>query len=357
MEPQIRQHAIARLHTIPHLSYGYYPTPLEELPRLRAALAQRYGQCPRLLIKRDDYTGPGFGGNKVRKLEYVLAQAQAAGATAAITSGGAKSNHARATAALCARLGLRCILVLNQASVTHAGLQPASLAVDELCGAEIHCVASRAERAPTVMAIAERLRSAGRKVSVIPLGASVPLGALGYVRAVEETTRQLAARDLRVDYVFHSSSSGGTQAGLIAGHQLCKLVNQQIIGVSPDDPAASIAAEVGGIVRGIGALLDLPAGALDETATVLDDYIGPGYGIPSPQGEAATALLARTEGILLDPVYTAKAMAALIDWIEQGRLRADETALFWHTGGQLAMFYAPEKKEGETGRQGEGETE
>lgn len=345
MEKTLRERAAACLNAIPRLSYGHYPTPLEELPRLRAALAQQFGACPRLLIKRDDYTGPGFGGNKVRKLEYVLAQTQ--GDEIVITSGGVKSNHTRATAVLCARLGLRCILVLNEAAVTHAGLQPASLMIDQMCGAEIHCVANREERAPTVAAIAARLRDEGRKVIVIPLGASVPLGALGYLYAVEETVTQLATRDLRVDYVFHSSSSGGTQAGLLAGHQLFNLVKQQIIGVSPDDPADSIAAEVARIVRGIGAMLGLTAGALDETATVRDDYVGAGYGIPSRQGEAATALLARTEGILLDPVYTAKAMAALIDWIKQGRLRADETVLFWHTGGQLAMFYAPEKKEGE----------
>lgn len=352
MEAQLRQKAHARLHAIPHLSYGHYPTPLEELPRLQAALAQFYGQCPRLLIKRDDYTGPGFGGNKVRKLEYVLAQAQADGAEVVITSGGVKSNHARATAALCARLGLRCILVLNESAVRHANLQPASLLIDELCGAEVHCVATRAERAPTVAAIAERLRSAGRTVVTIPLGASIPLGALGYVRAAEEAALQLAARNLRLDYVFHSSSSGGTQAGLIVGHQLYNLVKERIIGVSPDDPAASIAAEVGGIVRGIGAMLELPGSALDENATVLGDYIGPGYGIPSPEGTAATLLLARTEGILLDPVYTAKALAALIDWIKQGRLHAHETVLFWHTGGQLAMFYAPKEQEGEIRRQG-----
>jgi L-cysteate sulfo-lyase len=347
MEDQLRQRASARLHAIPHLSYGHYPTPLEELPRLQTELTRLYGQCPRLLIKRDDYTGPGFGGNKVRKLEYVLAQAQADGAEVIITSGGVKSNHARATAALCARLGLRCILVLNEAAIMPAALRPASLTIDELCGAEVHRVATRAERAPTVTAIAAGLRSAERNVVTIPLGASIPLGAVGYVRAAEEAALQLAARDLRVDYIFHSTSSGGTQAGLLAGHQLYNLVRRQIIGVSADDPATSIAVEVSAIVRGIEAMLELPAAAFNERATVLDDYIGAGYGVPSLEGDAATQLLARTEGIVLDPVYTAKAMAALIDWIKQGRLHADETVLFWHTGGQLALFYAPEEKEGE----------
>src|SRR5207237_130965 len=179
-----------------HLNYGCYPTPIEELPRLREALAQTSRSMPRLLIKRDDYTGPGFGGNKVRKLEYVLAQAITDGAEVAITIGGEKSNHARVTAALCARLGLRCILVLN---------------------------------------------------------------------AVEETARQLAAMNAHVDYIFHSSSSGGTQAGIVAGCQLFGpsfgLTETQVIGVSPDDPAVSISTEVARIIVGIGELLGLPAGA------------------------------------------------------------------------------------------------
>jgi D-cysteine desulfhydrase family pyridoxal phosphate-dependent enzyme len=335
MSKQNNQVAIARLNAIPHLQHGHYPTPLEELPRLRAALGSH---APRLFIKRDDYSGPGFGGNKVRKLEYVLAQAQAEGAEVAITIGGEKSNHARVTAALCARLGLHCVLVLNAAAVRRAGWEPASLAVDRLYGAEIHRVGSRDERRATLAALAEKFRSEGKRVAEIPLGASVPLGALGFVKAVEEVQTQFAALGVNVTHIFHASSSGGTQAGLVAGCQLFG-VNAQVIGVSPDDPAASIAGEVNDIISGIATLVDAP---LRGEALVLDEYIGPGYGIDSPESIAALELLAHTEGLLLDPVYSAKAMAGLLDWIRQGKLTAQDTVLFWHTGGQLALFYKPE---------------
>ncbi len=349
MEKTNIEPARQRFNSIPRLNYGHYPTPIEELPRLRQALGAK---APRLFIKRDDYTGPGFGGNKVRKLEYVLAKAVADGAEVAITSGGVKSNHARVTAALCAKLGMRCVLVLNSAAVMPEGLNPASLSVDEMLGAEIVRVSRREERAPTVEAMAEKLRGEGRNVAVIPIGASIPLGALGYVRAVQEARAQVEAMNLKLDYIFHSSSSGGTQAGIVAGCQLFDWRDAQVIGVSPDDSSASISEEVGQIIRGVGEML---GAELEESVTVLDEYTGEGYGIPSPEGDEAIELLARTEGIVLDPVYTAKAMAALIDWIRKGRLTETDNVMFWHTGGQLALFYSPEKKGGETGRGGEGE--
>jgi D-cysteine desulfhydrase family pyridoxal phosphate-dependent enzyme len=324
----------ARLDAIPRLHYGYYPTPLEELPRLRSALGPN---APRLFIKRDDYTGPGFGGNKVRKLEYVLAQAQADGAEIAITVGGEKSNHARVTAAICARLGLRCVLVLNAAAVGHAGWEPASLAVDKFYGAEIQRVTSRTERCSTMTALAEQFRAEGRCVIEIPLGASIPLGALGFVQAVAEAQKQLNALGVNLTHIFHSTSSGGTQAGLLAGCQLFGL-DAQVIGVSADDPADVIASDIATIIQGLGEMLEAP---LRGEATVLDQYIGPGYGVDSPESVAALELVARTEGLLLDPVYSAKAMAGLLDWIRQGKLTAADTVLFWHTGGQLALFYRP----------------
>ena len=336
-----RQQALAQLAALPRLSYGCYPTPIEEMTRLRAALEAEGKSVPRLFIKRDDYTGAGFGGNKVRKLEYVLAQAIADGADVAITMGGEKSNHARVTAMLCARLGLRCILVLNRAAegTVPPQLQPASFFVDEAVGAEIHLVNNRAERNATANELAAQLRQQGRRVAFIPLGASVPLGALGFVRAMQEATTQLEAMNVRPNYLFHSSSSGGTQAGLMAGCQLMDDEHLQIIGVSPDDPSASIAAAVTEIVSGIYQLLGVAI--TPARATVLDGYIGAGYGIESSASREAIKLVARTEGVLLDPVYTAKAMAALLDWIRAGKLTETDTVLFWHTGGQLALFYAP----------------
>jgi D-cysteine desulfhydrase family pyridoxal phosphate-dependent enzyme len=326
----------ANFNSIPRLNFGHYPTPVEELSRLRKALGDK---APRIFIKRDDYTGPGFGGNKVRKLEYVLAKAEADDAEVLITCGGIKSNHARKTATLCAKLGLRCILVLNSAAVMYEGLTPASLSVDQLFGAEVIRVGNREERTAAVEAVAERIRSEGKKVAVVPLGGSIRLGALGFVRGVEELKRQLDAMNVEIDYIFHSSSSGGTQAGIVAGCQLLDWPNVKDIDISPDDPADSISADIGRIIRGVGELLGVE---LQEDATVLDEYTGEGYGIPSPEGDEAIKLLAQTEGIVLDPVYTAKAMAAMIDWIRQGKLNESDNLLFWHTGGQLALFYVPE---------------
>ncbi len=326
---------LTQLQNIPRLNAGHYPTPFEELPRLRAALGKA---APRLFIKRDDYTGAGLGGNKVRKLEYVLAQAQADGAEIVISMGGEKSNHARVTAAMCARLGLPCELVMNPPNVRHDGLKPANLVADELFGAKIHRVANRDERNALSAELAARYMQAGRRVALVPLGASVPLGALGYVRAIGELKPQLEAAHIQLTHIVHASSSGGTQAGIVAGCQLYGLP-AQVIGVSPDDPSVSIAAHVADIIAGIGGLLDC---AFDHRVTIRDEFVGAGYGIPSDESAKALALVARTEGILLDPVYTAKAMAGLIAMIGDGELTADDTVLFWHTGGQLALFYAPE---------------
>lgn len=329
--------ALSKLESAPRVKLGFYPTPIEELTRFRESI----GGGPRLLIKRDDYTGAGMGGNKVRKLEYVLAQAIADGTDAAITIGSEKSNHARVTAAFCARLGIRCILVLNRTSQGSDRLKPASLRVEEMTGAEIHFVDDRKDRIPAMRSIAERLRGQGHRVVEIPLGASTSLGALGFVRAAGEAAAQLKAMRVKPDYIFHSSSSGGTQAGLIAGCRLFGLKDVHIVGVSPDDPAPSVAADVNRIIVSLGELLGLAGGELPKDVTVTDEFVGGGYAIPSVESESALNLLARSEGILLDPIYTAKAMAALIDWIRRGVITEKETVLFWHTGGQLVMFYSP----------------
>jgi L-cysteate sulfo-lyase len=324
-----------QLARFPRLNCGFYPTPIEELPRLRAALGNN---APRLFIKRDDYTGAGLGGNKVRKLEYVLAQAQADGAEIVISMGGEKSNHARVTAAMCARLGLPCELVMNPPNVRFDGLKPANLVADELFGAKIHRVANRDERNALSAELAARYMREGRRVALVPLGASVPLGALGFVRAIGEAKTQLAALGVTPTHIVHASSSGGTQAGIVAGCQLYDL-SAQVIGVSPDDPSVSIAAHVADIITGIGALLET---SLNRRVTVRDEFVGAGYGIPSEASTRTLQLVARTEGILLDPVYTAKAMAGLLAMIGDRELTADDTVLFWHTGGQVALFYAPE---------------
>jgi len=316
-----------RLDRFPSLPLIDRPTIVEPLPRLQAAIR---GGAPRLLVKRDDAIAFGFGGNKVRKLALVAAHAEARGADTLITAGGIQSNHARATAAVAAKLGMRAILVAN-------GERPprpsANALLDSLLGAEVVYVPTRVERAPMMNDLAARLDADGRRPYVIPIGASIPLGALGFVRAVLELIQQGSAPDV----IVHSTSSGGTQAGLVAGCRLLDLPTR-VIGISADEPAASMRATVESLIDGIAQLLkiDSPAGG---TAIEVDDtFVGEGYGVPTPASREAIELAARTEALFLDPTYTGKAMAGLIAYARQQEFTSDQTVLFWHTGGQVGLF-------------------
>jgi D-cysteine desulfhydrase family pyridoxal phosphate-dependent enzyme len=303
------------------------PTIVEELPRLREAL----GGGPRLFVKRDDAIGFAFGGNKVRKMAFVAAAAQAQQADTLITCGGVQSNHARVTAITAARLGLRCVLVVN-------GARPARLSgnalLDDLAGAEVRYVAAREEREPAMARAADEVRQAGGRPFVIPLGASTPLGAAAFVRAVDELQQQMPTPDV----IVHSTSSGGTQAGLVAGCLLAGLATR-VIGISADDPAGALAARIRDLLAGLGTLLGVGADRFDAAAVEVDDgFVGGGYGVPTPESQQAISLAARTEGIFLDPTYTAKAMAGLTALFRQRAFSDRETVLFWHTGGQVGLF-------------------
>ena len=340
------QEATAKIDTIPRILCGTYPTPLEEMVRLRELLG---AGCPRLFIKRDDYTGTGFGSNKLRKLDYAMARELERGTTAVVTIAGERSNHARVTAAVCAKLGLRCLLVLNKATddLYPEGLVPASRFVYELFGAELRWVGSREEREPAALDLVEELQAAGEKASYLPLGVSFPLGALGFVRAVREVMDQFAKLDVYPSHIFHASTSGGTQAGMIVGCELFGKTKVKIVGVSPDDPSEDVSKRVSEIANGICKLLGAPVSDIRvDEVNVLDGFIGPGYGIETTESKDALQLLARTEGIILDPTYTAKTMAALLDWIAKANLTESDTVLFWHTGGQLASFYSPSDRNG-----------
>jgi D-cysteine desulfhydrase len=317
--------ALARF---PSLPFVVSPTLIEPMPRLRDML----GGGPRLLIKRDDAIAFGFGGNKVRKLAFVGARAQADGADTLITAGGIQSNHARVTAATAAKLGMRAVLVANGVEPER---QTANALLDSLLGAEVIHVPSRADRVPMILEIAERLRADGRHPFAIPIGASTPLGALGYALAVAE----LSDQDRPPDVIVHSSSSGGTQAGLVAGCRLLGL-RTRVLGISADEPAAVLQAQVRAIVSGIADLLDMDPHKLARgTAIEIDDrFVGDGYGIPTDGSREAIDLTARTEAIFLDPTYTAKAMAGLIAYVRQQKFVENQTVLFWHTGGQVALF-------------------
>jgi 1-aminocyclopropane-1-carboxylate deaminase/D-cysteine desulfhydrase-like pyridoxal-dependent ACC family enzyme len=320
--------ALDALHELPSITLGHYPTPVEELPRLRATL----GGGPRLLIKRDDAIPFGWGGNKVRKLEIVAARAHADGADTLITTGGVQSNHCRVTAAAAAKLGMKCAIVANGAP---PATPTANALLVRLLGAEVHYVAARDERAPAMEAIADELRGAGRKPFIIPLGASTPLGALGLIAGVAELVEQIRPPDA----IVHATSSGGTQAGLVVGCRLFGL-HTRVIGISADDPVGTIQAVVSSIITGMGQYLDVDGRDLlpDAPVEVDDSFVGEGYGVPTPASTEAIELLARTEAIFLDHTYTGKAMAGLIAYVRGGRFRDDQTVLFWHTGGQVALF-------------------
>jgi 1-aminocyclopropane-1-carboxylate deaminase/D-cysteine desulfhydrase-like pyridoxal-dependent ACC family enzyme len=318
------------LAALPQASFDPSPTSIDELTRLRTTL----GGGPRLLMKRDDAIGFAFGGNKVRKMRLVAADARRLGADTLITSGGIQSNHARVTAAAAARLGMHCVLVAN-------GVPPASptanALLDRLLGADVRYVATRDERAPAVEAAADELRRRGRTPYVVPLGASIPLGAAAYALAVRELLAQIAPPDV----IVHSSSSGGTQAGLVAGCALAG-VKTRVIGISADEPAATLAAIVRGIIDGLarlGGASPEERDALDRATIDVDDrFVGGGYGIPTSESTEALHLTASAEAIFLDPTYTAKAMAGLIARLRQAQFAPDDTVLFWHTGGQVALF-------------------
>ena len=297
------------------------PTPVQEVPRLRAAL----GGGPTLLVKRDDSIPFGFGGNKVRKLEFVLAEAVARGADTLVTVGGVQSNHARATAAAAASLGLKCVLILNGLPPAHA---TANALLDRLLGAEIEYIESRDARTGASERVMRRLRAEGRRPFFVPLGASTVVGALGFVAAIEEMLEQ----GVLPDVIIHAGSSGGTQAGLVAGVARYRL-QTRVIAVSADDSADAIRSKVRSIVQGIGGLE-----SFDGDIEVDDAWVGDGYGIPTNSSREAQSLAARTEALFVDHTYTAKALGALISYIRDERFTPDQTILFWHTGGQVGLF-------------------
>lgn len=317
-----------RLESIPSVSLGHLPTPIDELARLREAI----GLKARLLAKRDDAMSFGFGGNKIRKLTLVAAQAVADGADTLITCGGVQSNHCRATAAAAAKLGLACRIVANGARPERSTGNALLVA---LYGAEVTYVESRQERAPTMERLASELRAQGRRPWIIPLGASTPLGAMAIARGVGE----MVAQGVTPGVIVHASSSGGTQAGLVAGCAL-HAPGTRVIGVSADDPAVEIQRTVLALLAGMEEALGLTRGALGSAAgvTVDDTMIGEGYGIPSAASREAQALAARTEAVITDHWYTAKALAGLIARARGGEFDAAGSVLFWHTGGQASVL-------------------
>ena len=316
---------------LPRVALGLHPTPLHEMPNLRAALGGP-AKAPRLLVKRDDLNGMALGGNKARKLEWLLGEARAQGCDTLITAGAAQSNHCRLTAADAAICGMEAHLCLRgPAPDRHTG----NLVLDDLLGARLHFSPPGADVSAAMAPLAAELRAAGRRPYVIPIGGSNPVGAAGYAWAA---ARELAAQCPEADFVVVPTGSGGTQAGLEVGTRVAGL-RAKVLGVgiaAPDTVSWNV--DVAHLANGVAERLGVPLSFRPDEIECPMDWMGPHYGTPTPEGEAALQLLARREGIFVDPVYSAKALAALVDWVRAGRFSPSDTVVFWHTGGLPALF-------------------
>ncbi len=312
---------------LPRLTFAHLPTPIEAMPRLAAAL-----NSPPLFVKRDDQTGLALGGNKTRKLEFLLAEAQANGARTLITTGAVQSNHCRQTAAAAARFGLDCLLVLVGKPPQEAS---GNILLDGLLGAEIIWT-SRAQREHTLKAAFDQAWEQGRRPYLVPYGGSSPTGAAAYAFAIQEMLDQ----DFHPDWIVFASSSGGTQAGMVTGARLCGYQGR-ILGISVDEKAPLLQERVATLASQTSELLGEKIRFAPEEILVNDNYLGGGYAVMGSAEKEAIHLFARSEALLLDPVYTGRAAAGLIDLARQGFFPPGQSVLFWHTGGTPALFADP----------------
>jgi D-cysteine desulfhydrase family pyridoxal phosphate-dependent enzyme len=309
---------------IPRIRFAHLPTPIETMPRLEETL-----HGPHLLVKRDDQTGLAFGGNKTRKLEFLVAEAQASGADTLITAGALQSNHCRQTAAAAAKFGFGCTLVLVGEPPS---LSSANLLLDELFGAQIVWT-DRSYRDEALQSAFYSARAQGRQPYLVPYGGSNSTGALGYAFAMEEFMGQ----KVNADWIVFASSSGGTQAGLVLGARLFGFPGN-VLGISVDEPQRDLQMRVASLASETSERLGRRMEFNPEEVLVNSEYTAPGYGVLTEKERSAIRLFAGCEGLLLDPVYTGRAAAGLIDLIRKGFFKKDETVLFWHTGGQPALF-------------------
>lgn len=316
---------IDRSMNVPRVRFAHLPTPVEALPRLSGALGG-----PQLLVKRDDQTGLAFGGNKTRKLEFLIAEARELGARTLITAGALQSNHCRQTAAAAARFGFKCILLLTGAA---PDLPSANLLLDQLLGAEIIYVKERQERDRILQQTFQRAADEGLEPYLVPYGGSSPTGALGYAFAMQELLQQ----SITADWIVFATSSGGTQAGLLLGQRLFGYKGQ-ILGISVDESDDWIKEHVSALATAASQRLGDTIPFQPNEVLCNGDYCQAGYGVLSEREREAIRLFAQHEGLLLDPVYTGRAAAGLVDLIRKGFFNKDETVLFWHTGGQPALF-------------------
>ncbi len=341
---------------LPRIRFAQLPTAVEALPRLSA----QFGG-PQLFVKRDDQTGLAFGGNKSRKLEFLVAEAQANGARTLITAGAVQSNHCRQTAAAAARFGFDCILLLTTTGVKtklpassppheeDPGLSlrtpesyTSNLMLDKLLGAEIVWTETN-RREEKLQETFNHAWQAGRRPYLIPYGGSNPVGASAYVYALIELLKQsheTVLEGLIPDWIVIPSSSGGTQAGLVLGAHISGY-RGRVLGISIDEPAHVLKERVAKLAMSTAELLGERVSIDVENILVNDDYLGGGYGVMGESEKRAIQMFARLEGLLLDPVYTGRASAGLIDLLERNYFNRSDTILFWHTGGTPALFADP----------------
>ncbi len=322
------------LSRFPRLHLAHRNTPLEFLPRLTEHLGG-----PNIYVKRDDCTGLASGGNKTRKLEFLMAEALEGGADTVITQGAVQSNHARQTAAAAAKLGLTCELLFENRidepdeDYLHSG----NVFLDHLFGANTRDYPKATDMNAAMEEVAEEVRSAGGKPYVIPGGGSNPVGALGYVDCALEIINQANDRQLKIDCVVHATGSAGTQAGLVVGFQASNS-NIPVLGIGVNAPLDIQEERVYQLALKTASFLGAE-GVVERSDIVANcDYIGEGYGIPTDSMREAVQLLARLEGLLFDPVYSGKGLAGMIDLIKKGYFNSDDNIVFVHTGGSVGLF-------------------
>ncbi len=332
--------------SLPRFQLIYGPTPVYEMPRLRAALGGE-SRCPRIFIKRDDLAGPALGGNKARKLEYIVAEALSRRATHLITTGAVQSNHARITAAAARLAGMSCVLVLTAKEPDPRA--QGNLFLDEMLGAEVHFVAPGVEMLGAnphedecIARVVKRLESEGQRPYVVPLGGSTPLGVLGYVDAMKELATQLEALGIKPSRLYYAAGSRGTQAGIVLGTLLHHAPwTPHGVAVSPGDPDKTAHAVT--LMRDAAKLLGQSIKVDEGQVITHQEYYGAAYAEPTKEADGAVRLVARTEAVLLDPVYTGKAMAGLIDHVKRGVVAPTESVVFLHTGGIPGVFAQAER--------------
>lgn len=337
--------AKALLEKVPRLSLGFYPTQLQRLERLSEETGVN------IFLKREDLSGCNlFGGNKMRKLEFLLADAKAKGCDYAFTFGASQSNHAMQTAAACCKCGLKPVLFLVSLVETDESAPKANLLLDKIFGAEVRLIPAKpgegmgpamGEAIKMAEDYQKELEAAGHKCYMIPGGGASPVGATGFYSGYLELCGQLNELGCRADYLFHSTGSGGTLAGLAAGRAMVS-PDIKIISVSVSQPAPDYREKVAKEANEMLAMIGADKRVSPEDLTLTEDYYAPGYECPNELSTAAIKRLARTEGILLDPVYSGKGFAGMLDYIAKGIIRKGETVVFLHTGGATALFAEPE---------------